>query len=146
MKIIVQRVSRAAVLVRGETVGVIEDGLLALVGIKKGDTRAEAEWLAEKMINMRIFEDGEGKMNRSVEDKRGALLLVPNFTLYADATQGNRPGFAAAESPGKARKLYTYLIEHTKEITDLKVEEGEFGAHMEVDLINDGPVTIILEK
>lgn len=138
--------SRASVIVRGEKVGEINNGLMALVGIKKGDTKEEAEWLGKKILNLRIFEDEEGKMNRSVKDIGGGLLFVPNFTLYADASQGNRPGFSAAESPGKARKLFQYLIEHTKEKTDLNVEEGEFGAYMDVELVNEGPVTIILEK
>ena len=146
MKIILQRVSSASVVVRGETVAAINKGLMVLVGIKEGDTEAAAEWLTKKILNMRIFEDAQGKMNRSVTDIEGDLLLVPNFTLYADATRGNRPGFSAAEAPGKARSLYYYLVEHTKESTSLNVKTGEFGAHMSVELINDGPVTISLEK
>lgn len=146
MKIIIQRVSRAAVIVRGKTIGQINHGLMALVGIKKGDTEAEAEWLVDKMLSLRIFEDEEDKMNRSVEDIDGGLLLVPNFTLYADASQGNRPGFSAAESPKKAGNLYKYLVEHTIRKTGLRVENGKFGAYMNVELVNDGPVTITLEK
>lgn len=146
MKIIIQRVSSASVVVRGKSIAAIDNGLMALVGIKKADTKEAVEWLSEKMLGLRIFEDDDGKMNHSVTDVQGELLLVPNFTLYADATQGNRPGFSDAESPARARELYNYLIEHTKENTDLTVRTGEFGAHMHVNLINDGPVTIIFEK
>lgn len=146
MKIVIQRVSKASVIVQKKEIGSIEKGLLLLVGIKKGDSEEEVDWLVKKILRMRIFEDEEGKMNRSVMDVGGSILLVPNFTLYADATQGNRPGFSGAERPGKAEKLYTSMIESMKEQTSLKVANGAFGANMDVKLTNDGPVTIILEK
>lgn len=146
MKIVIQRVSKASVIVQKKEIGSIEKGLLLLVGIKKGDSEEEVDWLAKKILRMRIFEDEDGKMNRSVMDVGGSILLVPNFTLYADATQGNRPGFSDAERPGKAEKLYTSMIESMKEQSSLKIATGAFGANMDVKLTNDGPVTIILEK
>ncbi|MBN2731931.1 MAG: D-tyrosyl-tRNA(Tyr) deacylase [Balneolaceae bacterium] len=146
MKIVIQRVSKASVVVQKKEIGSIKKGLLLLVGIKKGDSEEEVDWLVKKILRMRIFEDEEGKMNRSVMDVGGSILLVPNFTLYADATQGNRPGFSDAERPGKAEKLYKSMIESMKEQSSLKVATGAFGANMDVKLTNDGPVTIILEK
>lgn len=146
MKIIAQRVHKSTVKVEGQSIGSIQKGLLLLVGIKKGDTEEEAQWLINKVLNLRIFEDEEGKMNKSVTDINGAILLVPNFTLYADASQGNRPGFGAAEAPEKARRMYKRVIEMINDASSLKIETGEFGADMDVELINDGPVTIILEK
>ncbi|HYW35833.1 MAG TPA: D-aminoacyl-tRNA deacylase [Balneolaceae bacterium] len=146
MKFVIQRVHKSAVLVHGQTIGAIEKGLLVLVGIQRGDTKEDARWMSRKVLDMRIFEDADGKMNRSVRDVNGALLLVPNFTLYADASKGNRPGFSEAEKPTKARKLYRTLVQQLTERTKLTVETGEFGADMDVSLVNDGPVTIILEK
>lgn len=146
MKFIIQRVQQASVDVQGETIGSIDKGLMVLVGIKKGDTSEDADWMINKLLQMRIFEDKEGKMNDSVTDVGGGILLIPNFTLYADASSGNRPGFSKAESPGKARELYQYLVEHTNNKMPLTVHSGEFGAYMDVSLINDGPVTIILES
>jgi D-tyrosyl-tRNA(Tyr) deacylase len=146
MKFIIQRVRKSSVQVRGKIIGAIDKGLLVLAGIKKGDTKADAEWMIRKLLKMRIFEDEESKMNKSVSDVKGSLLLVPNFTLYADVRQGNRPGFSEAEAPGRARELFDQLIQIARESTDLKVETGEFGAHMDVSLSNDGPVTIIVES
>lgn len=146
MKVVIQRVRNAAVSVREEKVGSIEEGLMVLVGIKRGDTNEDIEWMVNKLLKMRIFEDEEGKMNRSVSDIEGDILLVPNFTLYADASKGNRPGFGKAEAPGKAQKRYNYFVETMKEQTSLKVQTGEFGAEMEVQLTNKGPVTIVLES
>lgn len=146
MKFIIQRVQQASVDVQDETVGSIDEGLMVLVGIKQGDSREDADWMINKLLQMRIFEDSDNKMNDSVTDIGGELLLVPNFTLYADASKGNRPGFGDAEAPGKAKKLYKYLVEHTNNKTRLTVQSGEFGAYMDVSLVNDGPVTIILES
>lgn len=146
MKVVIQRVRNAAVSVREEKAGSISKGLMVLVGIKRGDTNEDMEWMANKILKMRIFEDDEGKMNRSVSDIKGDILLVPNFTLYADASKGNRPGFGKAEAPGKAQKRYHYFVEKMKEKTNLKIETGEFGAEMAVQLTNDGPVTIVLKS
>ena len=146
MKFVIQRVQQASVVVQGKTVGRIGHGLMVLVGIGQGDTRDDAEWMSQKLLDMRIFEDADGKMNKSVKDVGGEILLVPNFTLYADASQGNRPGFSKAGDPGKARKLFNYLVEHTNKNIDSSVQTGQFGAYMDVSLINDGPVTIILES
>lgn len=146
MKVVIQRVRNASVAVRGEKKGAISDGLMVLVGIKRGDTNEDMEWMANKVLNMRIFEDEDAKMNRSVRDIEGGILLVPNFTLYADASKGNRPGFGKAEAPGKAQKRYHYFVETIREQTSLPVETGEFGAEMDVQLTNAGPVTIVLER
>jgi D-tyrosyl-tRNA(Tyr) deacylase len=146
MKFIIQRVRKASVHVRGKSIGSIEKGLLVLVGIQRRDTEREMQWMIKKILQMRIFADDEGKMNRSVSGISGAILLVPNFTLYADASKGNRPGFGEAEKPEKARKLYKRLVEEMTIQTDLRIETGEFGADMNVSLVNNGPVTIILEK
>jgi D-tyrosyl-tRNA(Tyr) deacylase len=104
------------------------------------------QWMIKKILQMRIFADDKGKMNRSVSDIKGAILLVPNFTLYADASKGNRPSFGEAEKPKKARKLYKRLLEEMNNQTDIRIETGEFGTDMDISLVNDGPVTIILEK
>lgn len=146
MKLIIQRVQQAQVVVHKKEIASIKKGLLVLIGIKEGDTRDQAAWLIKKLLKLRIFEDDSGKMNRSVTDMDGAILMVPNFTLYADATKGNRPSFVKAAAPDEARILYEKTIERLKELTQLKVETGQFGAHMEVNLLNDGPVTIVLEK
>jgi D-tyrosyl-tRNA(Tyr) deacylase len=146
MKFVIQRVSEASVSVRGKTIASIEKGLLVLAGIRRGDTEKTVEWMVRKILNMRIFEDDGGKMNRSILDEKGSLLMVPNFTLYADPSKGNRPSFFQAEKPKKASLLYQKVIEIMKNQIDLSVQSGEFGADMKVSLINDGPVTIILER
>ncbi len=146
MKVVVQRVQQAAVHVHDEAIASINQGLLVLVGIKQGDTKADIDWMIQKLLKMRIFDDEDGNMNDSVTDIGGGVLLVPNFTLYGDASKGNRPGFSAAESPDKARKLYSYMVEKMEASTDLPVESGKFGAYMDVSLTNDGPVTIVLES
>lgn len=146
MKFVIQRVTQATVSVRGETAGSINEGLLVLVGIRRGDTKKDADWMVRKALNMRIFEDREGKMNRSVRDENSDLLLVPNFTLYADSSEGNRPSFMKAEKPRKAQVVYENVIELMKIKSDLKIQSGEFGADMQVSLVNDGPVTIVLES
>ncbi len=146
MKIVVQRVKRASVTVNGNITGKINHGLLLLVGIHKSDSKKEINWCCRKISKLRIFEDDEGKMNRSVQDTEGGILVVSQFTLYGDTRKGTRPSFIEAAKPDVAEQLYDYMIEHLKVITGLNVQEGEFGAMMDVELINDGPVTIIVEK
>lgn len=146
MRAVIQRVSRAKVSSEGKPLGAIGQGLLVLVGFGHGDDSAAVAWMAQKIVKLRIFEDEAGKMNRSVADIGGGILVVSQFTLYGDARKGNRPGFADAAEPGKANALYEELVGALKGITDRPVETGSFGAAMEVELVNDGPVTILLEK
>ena len=146
MKIVVQRVKRASVTVEGNVTGSINHGLLLLVGIHETDSKKETDWCCRKISKLRIFEDEEGKMNRSVQDVGGGLLVVSQFTLYGNTKKGTRPSFIEAAKPDVAEPLYDYMVERFRQITDLKIEEGEFGAMMDVELINDGPVTIIVEK
>ncbi|MDX1641113.1 MAG: D-aminoacyl-tRNA deacylase [Balneolaceae bacterium] len=146
MKIIIQRVSHASVTVDGEVTGKIGKGLLLLVGIHESDTEKEVEWCCRKIPTLRIFEDEEGKMNRSLRNVGGSLLVVSQFTLYGDAKKGTRPSFIEAARPEKAEHLYNYMIDELKKESGLIVESGRFGAMMDVELINDGPVTLILEK
>lgn len=143
MKLVVQRVTSASVEVDGEIVGQIEDGLMVLVGFGQNDSEKEADYLARKLAKLRIFHDEDGRMNRSVIDIGGKLLLVPQFTLYAH-TKKNRPSFHKALSPDRATELFDYFTEKCSEYVD--VETGEFGAFMKVNLLNNGPVTILLEK
>ena len=145
MRAVIQRVSRASVEVEGQTVGRIGLGMLVLLGVAKGDGLPEADYLVEKLSTLRIFSDQNGKMNRSVTEAGGALLVVSQFTLLGDTRQGRRPGFDAAASPEPARMLYDYFIEALK-AKALRVEAGRFGAHMRVALENDGPVTLIVES
>lgn len=146
MRVVVQRVSESNVKVNGEQIGSIGRGLMLLVGIHEDDTVEEIEWMSNKILNLRIFEDEDQKMNRSVEDVEGALLVVPQFTLYGDAEQGHRPSFMEAAGPEKAEKLYDKMVDHLQGYSTLDVHSGEFGAQMEVSLVNDGPVTILLER
>lgn len=146
MKIVIQRVKRASVTVNGSISGQIDHGLLLLVGIHETDTREQIDWCCRKISKLRIFEDEEGKMNLSVRDKKGGILVVSQFTLYGNAKKGTRPSFVEAAKPDVAEPLYDYMIEKLKKINDLPVESGEFGAMMDVELVNDGPVTLILEK
>lgn len=143
MKLVVQRVSSASVEVEGSIVGEIGEGLMVLVGFGQDDTQKEAEYLANKLVKLRIFHDENGRMNKSVKDIGGKLLLVPQFTLYAH-TKKNRPSFHKALAPDKATELFDYFTEQCREQID--VETGEFGAFMKVSLLNNGPVTILLEK
>ena len=145
MKFVIQRVKEAEVKVDGQTTGKIDDGFLVLIGITHTDTKEIADYLVKKLINLRIFEDKNGKMNLSLEDINGSILLVSQFTLYADCSGGNRPSFTEAAKPDFANELYEYIISECKKKVD-KVETGIFGADMKVSLLNDGPVTIILEK
>ena len=143
MRAVVTRVSSASVAIGGETVGAIERGYLVLLGIGPGDTEAVADKLAEKICNLRVFEDENGKMNLSLEQVEGALLVVSQFTLYAD-TSSRRPGFTGAAKPEAAIPLYQRFME-TCRARGFRVEHGEFGADMQVSSVNDGPVTILFE-
>lgn len=145
MKFVIQRVKEAEVKVDGQTTGKIDNGFLVLIGITHTDTKEIADYLVKKLINLRVFEDENGKMNLSLEDINGSILLVSQFTLYADCSGGNRPSFTEAAKPDFANELYEYIISECKKKVD-KVETGIFGADMKVSLLNDGPVTIILEK
>lgn len=145
MRLVVQRVKKAKVEVEGKTVGSINNGFLVLLGVTHTDTRKEADYLVKKLCNLRVFEDENGKMNLGLKDVGGELLIVSQFTLYADCSQGNRPSFINAAKPDVANELYEYFCEKCKE-QNIKVEKGIFGAVMKVSLLNDGPVTIILEK
>ena len=145
MKFVIQRVSHASVTVHEETIGRINQGYLVLIGVGKEDTREDADRLVKKMIGLRIFSDENGKINKSLKDVNGELLLVSQFTLYADCRHGNRPGFTEAAGPDMANELYEYIIESCKKEIAV-VERGEFGADMKVELLNDGPFTILLES
>lgn len=146
MKIVVQRVKRASVSVENEISGEIEHGLLLLVGIHESDTRKEIDWCIKKLTRLRIFEDDEGKMNHSVTDVKGGILVVSQFTLYGNARKGTRPSFIEAAKPDVAEPLYDYMVEKLQKSYPHRVASGSFGAMMDVELINDGPVTIILDK
>ena len=145
MKLVIQRVKRASVEVNKEIVGKIEQGFLVLLGVGPEDTKEIADFLVQKLIKLRVFEDENEKMNLSLKDINGELLIVSQFTLYADCTGGNRPSFTNAAKPDKANELYEYFIKECKK-EDIKVEHGIFGADMKVELLNDEPVTILLEK
>lgn len=145
MKFVIQRVSHASVTVHEKTIGRINQGYLVLIGVGKEDTREDADRLVKKMIGLRIFSDENGKINKSLKDVNGELLLVSQFTLYADCRHGNRPGFTEAAGPDMANELYEYIIESCKKEVAV-VERGEFGADMKVELLNDGPFTILLES
>ena len=145
MKFVVQRVKNAQVDIEEKTVGKIDKGFMVLIGVTHTDTKEVADYLVKKLINLRVFEDENGKMNKSLKDVNGELLLVSQFTLYGDTKNGNRPSFIEAARPEEANKMYEYIIEKCKEKI-VKVETGVFGAKMKVSLINDGPTTIIMEK
>lgn len=145
MKLVIQRVKKAQVDVEGKTVGKIEKGYMVLCGITHTDTEKEADYLAKKLVNLRVFEDENEKMNLSIKDVGGELLIISQFTLYGDCSGGNRPSFTNVAKPDEANKLYEYFLQKCRE-ENIKVEKGIFGAHMEVSLINDGPVTIIMER
>lgn len=144
MRVVVQKVKRAIVRVGEETVGEIGKGILVFLGISREDSETEAAYLLEKTINLRIFEDENGKMNLSLLDAEGGLLVVSQFTLYGDARKGRRPSFIEAAAPEKANQLYEFFIAEAKK-TIIKVETGRFQAMMDVELVNDGPVTILLD-
>ncbi len=145
MRAVVQRVKSASVEAPGEKRSEIGGGFLVLLGVETGDTEKEAEWLATKIAGLRVFDDEAGKMNRSLADIGGAVLVVSQFTLLADCSRGRRPGFDRAAEPGEATRLYEHFCAALKK-ENVPVETGFFGARMEVALVNDGPVTFILEK
>ncbi len=145
MRAVVQRVSRASVKVEGKSTGEIALGLLVLLGVGQEDAEKDADYLAEKIAGLRIFEDDAGKMNLSVMDVGGAVLAVSQFTLFGDVRRGKRPSFDAAARPERARELYEYFVEGVRSL-GLRCETGRFQATMQVELINDGPVTILLDS
>ncbi len=144
MRSVVQRVKSASVTIDGKVCGAIENGILALIGVCDDDTDADMKWLADKIMGLRIFTDSEDKMNLSLEDVGGGLLIVSQFTLYGSCKKGKRPNFTAAGAPGYAEMMYDKLVAYCRERMD-RVETGEFGADMLVALENDGPVTLILD-
>lgn len=145
MRFLIQRVQNASVTVDGKISGSIDNGFLVLIGITNLDTTQTADTLIKKLINLRVFNDSNGKMNLSIKDINGSLLLVSQFTLYADCKHGNRPGFTDAAKPEYAEELYNYVVRECKNQA-IKVQTGEFGADMKVNLLNDGPVTIMLDS
>lgn len=146
MKLVLQRVSEAKVVVDKNVVGSIGHGLLLLAGFHANDSEETVRWMCDKVIKMRIFHDDELKMNRSVQDVQGGILVVSQFTLYGDARKGNRPSFIESARPEIAIPLYEYMLDYLKSESGLTIQSGEFGAMMQVSLVNDGPVTILLEK
>ncbi len=145
MKFVIQRVKEAKVVVDGNTIGQIDKGFLVLIGVNTTDTKEIADKMVKKLINMRIFEDENGKTNLSLSDVGGSLLLISQFTLYADCKKGNRPSFTNAGGPDMANELYEYIIQSCKEFVP-NVQKGIFGADMKVSLLNDGPFTIVLDS
>ncbi|HLT87994.1 MAG TPA: D-aminoacyl-tRNA deacylase [Sphingobacterium sp.] len=145
MRAVIQRVTQASCTVDGVCTGEIKQGLLVLLGIEEDDTEKEAEWLAQKLVNLRIFSDNAGLMNKSVQDIRGNILLISQFTLIAQTKKGNRPSFIRAAKPNKAEPLYKAMGKRLSTLLDKQVQMGIFGADMKIDLRNDGPVTIILD-
>lgn len=145
MRFVIQRVINSKVTIDGVVKGQIDKGLMVLIGIGKEDDKSVADKMVQKLVNMRIFEDEEGKTNLALNDVSGSLLLISQFTLYADCKKGNRPSFIKAGAPDKASELYEYIIEKCKESVS-EVERGIFGADMKVELVNDGPFTIILDS
>lgn len=144
MRGVVQRVTKASVTVDGKIIGKIDKGLLVLLGVTHNDSEKEVKWLSKKIKDLRIFEDEDGKMNLGLEDIKGDILVVSQFTLYGDCIKGRRPSFIEAAKPEMANKLYEKFIEELKNY-NIKVETGEFGADMKVELLNDGPVTLVID-
>lgn len=145
MKFVIQRVTHASVTVDRDVLGKIEKGFMVLIGIEDSDTQAVADKMISKMLGLRIFEDEEGKMNLALKDVGGGLLLISQFTLYADCKKGNRPSFIKAGKPDMAEPMYEYIIEKCREQIK-NTQKGQFGADMKVELLNDGPVTIVLDS
>ena len=145
MKALIQRVKKASVTIDNELFSSINQGILIFLGVEKNDTSSEADWLSEKILKLRIFEDENEKMNLSVSDIKGELLIVSQFTLAGDCKKGTRPSFDNAKNPKEANEIYEYFVSQIKK-SELKTETGVFGAMMDVELINDGPVTFMLEK
>jgi D-tyrosyl-tRNA(Tyr) deacylase len=146
MRIVLQRVSQAQVSIDGEVVGSIGSGLLLLVGFTEGDDEEKLRWMAEKVVGLRVFNDPEGKMNLSLDEADGSILAVSQFTLYGDTRKGRRPSFIKAAAPEVAIPLYDRFLELLRRRAPGPVESGEFGAMMDVELVNDGPVTLVLER
>jgi len=144
MRALVQRTGRASLFVEGKEISTIDRGLVVFVGVKKGDEVADADYLVKKIVNLRVFEDENGKMNRSVKDEKGQILAVSQFTLYGDASHGNRPSFTEAELPDRANFLYNYVLEKLNE--EVVTKPGVFGADMTIRQENLGPVTILIES
>lgn len=144
MKLVIQRVTNASVTVEGKTVGKMGKGFLVLWGAASGDTEKEADYLAAKLCKLRVFEDEQGKMNLGLKDIGGELLVISQFTLYANCKKGNRPNFMAAMNPDESERLYEYFLQRCKQEIEV-VEKGIFGADMKVELLNDGPVTILMD-
>ena len=145
MRIVLQRVKEAKVTVSGDKIGQIKHGILLLIGYEEADDFEDIKWMVKKILNMRIFDDQDGKMNLSVNDVDGELLLVSQFTLHASTKKGNRPSFIHAANPNLAKELYERTVLHFNDQYDCKIQTGEFGAMMQVSLVNDGPVTIIID-
>jgi len=145
MRVVLQRVSRASVTIDGQVAGAIARGFCLLVGFTHGDTAAQVDWMAEKVVGLRLFPDGEGKMNLGLAETGGALLVISQFTLYADAAKGRRPSFIDAARPEVAIPLYQRFVDQLRQ-RSLEVATGEFGAEMQVEIHNDGPVTLILDR
>lgn len=145
MKLVIQRVSEARVSVNGTTVGAIRTGLVVLVGISKSDTVKDSDYLADKVLGLRIFPDDAGKMNRNIAEAHGAILIISQFTLYGDCRRGRRPSFDGAATPDQALTLYNYFVDLIRK-SQVPVETGTFQAMMEVSLVNQGPVTILIES
>jgi len=145
MRVLLQRVSSASVIVDGDVVGAIDRGFVVLVGVTHGDGRDEAAWLANKVAGLRIFEDDEGKMNLALDDVGGSVLVISQFTLYGDASKGRRPSWSGAAPPEEAEPLVDYFVEQLRG-EGLTVATGLFGAYMDVEIHNDGPVTLMIEK
>jgi D-tyrosyl-tRNA(Tyr) deacylase len=146
MKVVLQRVLEASVFVNKKQISAVKQGLLLLVGVHEDDNEKQMKWLADKILKLRVFDDDDGKMNLSVQDIGGEILVVPQFTLYGDYEQGNRPSYFEAAGPDKANKLYEKMIDHFRLHSSLNIETGKFGAYMDVQLHNDGPVTLVLQK
>ncbi|MFN8396803.1 MAG: D-aminoacyl-tRNA deacylase [Bacteroidia bacterium] len=146
MRAVIQRVSRASVTVAGNTIGEIGQGLLVLLGVTHDDSAADSEWLIKKIVQLRIFNDADGKMNLSVEDVAGGILVVSQFTLFADAKKGNRPSYIRSAPPAVSIPLYEEFLQMLGQRFQGPIATGEFGAMMDVSLLNDGPVTIILDS
>lgn len=146
MRAVIQRVKRAAVTVEGQTVGSCGQGFLILLGVRKGDAESDADLLAAKIAKLRVFCDGNGKMNLALGDVGGELLVISNFTLCANCRHGNRPDYFDAEAPDRAKALYEYFTARLSDLSGCQTETGEFGADMEVSLVNDGPVTIVIDS
>lgn len=146
MRAVVQRVKKAIVKIDGNITGSIESGLLVFLALNSDDNMRVIEWMSNKLVNLRVFADDDGKMNKSVLDIGGGILMISNFTLYGDVSRGFRPSFIKSASPDISKPIYQKMVEYLRSNYALKIEDGEFGEMMDIELINDGPVTIIIDK